>query len=93
MLHTKSSRQEYGLEEPGAYEHQHHCSRADEPEGRIHPAGLSGARPLPDESGVPVAACKCAWKNHYGQLETELLALSAAPTAVTMLLRPVTAKG
>jgi hypothetical protein len=44
----------------GASGHQHHCSRADEPERRIHPAGLPGARSLPDESGVPVVVSRCA---------------------------------
>ena len=44
----------------GASGPQHHCSRADKPERRIHPAGGRVGLGLPDESGVPAVVSGCA---------------------------------
>jgi hypothetical protein len=44
----------------GAFGPQRHCSRADEPEHWIYPAGGRVGLGLPDESGVPVVVPGCA---------------------------------
>ena len=46
----------------GASGRQHHCSRAEEPERRIDPAGGRVGPGLPDESGVPVVVSGSAFR-------------------------------